>query len=76
MTVELDSHAISMEVDTGAAAYSLVSEATRRKIWPDKRLDKCDVRALHLLYSGESNEVLGSLTVAINYQYQEFQESL
>ena len=73
VTVELDSHPVSMEVDTGAA-YSLVSEATYRQIWPDKKLDKCDVRLC--TYSGESIEVLGSLTVAVNYQCQQFQEPL
>ena len=54
VTVELDSHPVSMEVDTGAA-YSLVSEATYREIWSDKRLDKCDVSLC--TYSGESIEV-------------------
>ena len=36
VTVELDSHPLSMEVDTGAA-YSLVSKATYRVMWPDKQ---------------------------------------
>ena len=71
VTVELDSHPVAMEVDTGAA-YSLVSESTYREIWPDKRLDKCDMRLC--TYSDESMEVLGSLTVAVIYQCLEFQE--
>ena len=71
--MEIDSHQLLMEVDTGAA-YSLISDATFKEFWPDRRLEKSDVRLC--TYSGEPIEVLGSLTVAVKYLKQESEEPL
>ena len=60
VAMEIDSHQLLMEVDTGAA-YSLISDTTFKEFWPDRRLEKSDVRLC--TYSGEPIEVLGSLTV-------------
>ena len=64
VAMEIDSHQLLMEVDTGAA-YSLISDTTFKEFWPDRRLEKSDVRLC--TYSGEPIEVLGSLTVAVKY---------
>ena len=42
VVMEIDSHQLLMEVDTGAA-YSLISDATFKEFWPDRRLEKSDV---------------------------------
>ena len=49
VAMEIDSHQLLMEVDTGAA-YSLISDATFKEFWPDRRLEKSDVRLC--TYSG------------------------
>ena len=71
VSMEIDGHQLLMEVDTGAA-YSLISDATFKEFWPDRRLEKSDVRLC--TYSGEPIEVLGSLTVAVKYLKQESEE--
>ena len=71
MAMEIDSHQLLMEVDTGAA-YSLISDATFKEFWPDRRLEKSDVRLC--TYSGEPIEVLGSLTITVKYLNQESEE--
>ena len=62
-----------MEVDTGAA-YSLVSSSTFNELWPDRKLDGSTVKLC--TYSGESLEVLGSISVLVTYQSQQSQELL
>ena len=73
VAMEIDSHQLLMEVDTGAA-YSLISDTTFKEFWPDRRLEKSDVRLC--TYSGEPIEVLGSLTVTVKYLNQESEEPL
>ena len=57
VAMEIDSHHLLMEVDTGAA-YSLISETTFKEFWPDWRLEKSDVRLC--TYSEEPIVVLES----------------
>ena len=57
-----------MEVDTGAA-FSLISEASFRDLWPCCKLDKVDICLC--TYSGEFITVLGSTTVSISYKSQQ-----
>ena len=64
VAMEIDSHQLLMEVDTGAA-YSLTSDTSFKEFWPDRRLEKSDVRLC--TYSGEPIAVLGSLTVTVKY---------
>ena len=72
VVMEIDSHQLLMEVDTGAA-YSLILDATFKGFWPSRRLEKSDVRLC--TYSGEPTEVLGCLTVAVKYLKQESEEA-
>ena len=71
VVMEIDSHQLLMEVDTGVA-YSLISDTTFKEFWPDRRLEKSDVRLC--TYSAEPIEVLGSLTVTVKYLNQESEE--
>ena len=73
VAMEIDSHQLLMEVDTGAA-YSLITDTTFKEFWPDRRLNKSDVRLC--TYSVEPIEVLGSLTVAVKYVNQDSEEPL
>ena len=73
VSMELDDRTVRMEVDTGAA-YSLVSSNTFKELWPDRKLNESTVKLC--TYSGESLEVLGSITVQVTYQSQKSQELL
>ena len=44
VTVELDMQSPNFHGSGHRGTYWLVSEATYREIWPDKKLDKCNVR--------------------------------
>ena len=57
VSLKLDGKPFTMELDTGAA-YSLVSEATFKELWPDSQLSATDVR-LHA-YTGTTIPVVGS----------------
>ena len=53
-----------MEVDTGAA-FSLMSEATQKKLFPQVKLQKTTLRLQ--TYTAETLSVLGTLEVLVNY---------
>ena len=67
-TVEVEGQQLSMEIDTGAS-LSLISEETRKRLWPNKRLLPTTVK-LHT-YSGETLSVRGSLIVRVRQGGQE-----
>ena len=56
-----------MEVDTGAAV-SVVSEATNKRLWPERILRPAAVRLK--TYSGSPLTVLGQMQVKVKYQDQ------
>ena len=56
-----------MEIDTGAAV-SVISEQTRRKIFPNAVLSKSSV--LLKTYTGELMPVLGEMNVEVKYGSQ------
>lgn len=65
--LQVEGQPTTMEVDTGAA-LSIVSEATYRRLWPQKTLQESRVK-LHT-YTGEPLNVLGSVEMDVHYQDQ------
>ena len=57
-----------MEVDTGAAV-SIISNQTRRSLFPDIELRKCAI--VLKTYTEEAMEVIGQLNVRVTYGSQE-----
>ena len=64
VAVELNGKTVEMEVDTGAAV-SLISESTKRKLFPATQLSKSPVALC--TYSLEPITVLGQLPVEVKY---------
>ena len=75
VTVTVDKAQMQMKVDTGAAV-SIISEATYRKTWTKTRppLRKTGVNLR--TYTGESIDILGSITVRVQYKGQKEQLDL
>ena len=73
VSVTVNNQPIEMELDTGAA-FSLVSEATFRKLWPDSTLQESTIRLCS--YSGDPITVCGSLEVEVVYKSQKAQLAL
>ena len=73
VSVTVNNRPIEMELDTGAA-FSLVSEATFRKLWPDSTLQESTIRLCS--YSGDPITVCGSLKVEVMYKSQKAQLAL
>ena len=70
-TVQVEGQDLTMEVDTGASV-TVISEATRGKIWPTQPappLHPTDVKLR--TYTGEAIPVVGKLMVKVQYQGQE-----
>ncbi len=68
--IEVEGKSVSLELDTGAAV-SLVSEATYRKLWPEKQLQESSTRLT--TYSGESLTVCGEFLADVRYGSQRAQ---
>ena len=64
VTVQVDGHALEMEVDTGSAG-SLVSKDTFQRVWHSQSLQKSMVNLS--TYSGEAVRVLCELKVEVQY---------
>ena len=62
MTVDVDGHSVTVEVEIGAAV-SLVSEVTFRELWVDRNVDPSTVQLCS--YSGETIPVVGKAEVTI-----------
>ena len=65
-TVKVNGTNLTMEVDTGAS-LSLVSEATYRNLWHSNIPQPQPTEKVLSTYTGESLEVLGSLSVLVEY---------
>ena len=65
VTLDLDGLPLETEIDTGAAV-SIISEATKKRVFPKARLRKSSV-ALQT-YSSEPLTVLGQMKVKVSYQ--------
>ena len=65
--VEVDSHSIPMEVDTGATVLIMV-ETTYHKLWPRRSLNTTNIRLQ--TYSKEPIPVLGTTEVLVCYEGQ------
>ena len=76
-SVQIDNKPLKMQVDTGAA-MSLVSEATYRRLWPNKStapvLRGTSVRLR--TYSGEELRVLGTVRAIVMYEKRPYDVSL
>lgn len=59
---------LKMELDTGAAV-SIISDATRKALFPDKKLHKSE--GVLKTYTDEPMQVLGNLNVRVKYGSQE-----
>ena len=70
VTVQLNEAELQMEVDTGASV-SLISEATYKKLWSTMHRPQTDASSRKLqTYTGEKLNVLGSITIDVEYQTQ------
>ena len=70
VTVRLNEAELQMEVDTGASV-SLISEATYKKLWSTMHRPQTDASSRKLqMYTGEKLNVLGSITIDVEYQTQ------
>lgn len=67
VTVTVEDHPVPIEVDTGAA-LSLVSEATFKALWPDRRPAAVNVKLC--AYSGAAIPVLESVDISVKYKGQ------
>ena len=65
--VEIEGQQLTMEVDT-RAAVSVISEATRRKIFPKLRPRKKSI--VLKTYTDETLKTLGELNVIVSYKHQ------
>ena len=65
--LEVNKTKLTMEIDTGAAV-SVISEQTRRKMFPDVPLSKSTL--LLKSYTGEVMPVLGEMKVEVKYRSQ------
>ena len=65
--LEINKKKLTMEIDTGAAV-SIISEKTRKKIFPNAVLSKSSV--LLKTYTGEPMPVLGEMNVEVKYGSQ------
>ena len=75
VTVKVNGANLRMEVDTGAS-LSLISEATYRNLWQSNRPQLQPTEKVLSTYTGESLEVLGSLSVLVEYGEQKSQLEL
>ena len=67
-TVQVEDQDLTMEVDTGASV-TVISEATRGKIWPTQPAPPLHPTAVKLrTYTGEAIPVVGKLIVKVQYQ--------
>lgn len=64
ITLEVERQQLKMEIDTGAS-LSLVSEDTREKLWPNKRL--LPTTAKLRTYSGQELSIKGTLKVKVRH---------
>ena len=64
VVLELNGHAVSLEIDTGAAV-SLISEQDQRRLFPAAVLDKSDIQLR--TYTGKPIPVLGQMRVSVKY---------
>ena len=71
--MEVEGQQLSLEIDTGAS-LSLISEETRKRLWPNKRLLPTTVKLQ--TYSGEALTVRGTMIVRVRHGGQEAQLSL
>ena len=70
VTVRLNEAGLQTEVDTGASV-SLISEATYKKLWSTMHRPQTDASSRKLqMYNGEKLNVLGSITIDVEYQTQ------
>ena len=70
VSLKLDQKEAQMELDTGASA-SIISEATFRKLWSMEEAPQLQPSSVRLhTYTGEELKILGSITVAVEYQFQ------
>ena len=68
VTMQVNQKSLKFEVDTGAAV-SVISESTRRSVFPDSRLWKSDITLR--TYTGEAMTVLGELRdLTVEYRGQ------
>ncbi len=72
-TLKVNGAEMVMEVDTGAAV-SVISEETFKSVWPESPPVVEPTRIKLRTYSGHSLQILGNITVLVEYQGQ--QESL
>lgn len=67
VTVCVDNHPVTMEVDTGAS-LSVVSETTYKGVWRDGTAKLKESRVKLKTYTGEQIPVLGALDVVVEHQ--------
>ena len=72
VTVKVNGANLKIEMDTGAS-LSLISEATYRNLWQSNRPQLQPTEKVLSTYTGESLEVLGSLSVLVEYGEQKSQ---
>jgi len=65
VTLEVNRQKLLMEVDTGAAV-SVISEATKNKLFPGIHLNKTPV--MLTTYTGEQMAVVGEISVTVRYE--------
>ena len=68
--VQVNGVPLVMELDTGAA-YSIISEETRKRLFPNLMLEDVDLPLV--TYTGERLNVLGQMSVQVQYEEQESQ---
>ena len=64
----IDGVDVCMELDTGGASVSLVSETQYKQLWSGRSLDRSDIRLQ--TYSKEPLVVIGSFDVIVEYEGQ------
>ncbi len=67
VTVDVEGKPLTMELDTGAAV-SIISDATRRRIFPDVKLRKSKI--ILKTYTDQKMKVTGQLNVHVKYGTQ------
>ena len=73
VNIEVEGQQLPMEIDTGAS-LSLISEATWKRLWPNKRLLPSTVKLR--MYTGEPLSVRGSMLARVKHGKHEAQLTL
>jgi len=67
VTVDVEGKSLTMELDTGVAV-SIISDATRRRMFPDVKL--CKSKIVLKTYTDQTMKVVGQINVHVKYGTQ------